>query len=199
MFGYLKKVGMTRLFVDGKSKAVTVVEFCKPIPLQMKTIKKDGYSAIQIGSVKKRKVSKAVLVHVKNNSNLDYGFRFISEFPLKNEEAELNLDFSNFVNGDLLEITGTTKGKGFTGVIKRHGFHGQPASHGHDHIRAPGSIGTREPQRTLPGKKMAGRSGTVTKTMKKTKVIGIDSSKKLLFVGGSLPGANGGYLKFIKI
>jgi large subunit ribosomal protein L3 len=199
MFGYIKKIGMTRLFVDGKSTAVTVVSYCKPTLLQTKTVQKDGYSAVQLGAVKQKKVTKPLLAHIQKNAKVDHGFRFISEFPIEKEGAEINLDFSVFKPGDKLKLSGTSKGKGFTGAVKRWGFAGQPASHGHDHVRAVGSIGTREPQRVLPGKKMAGRSGNSLVTLAKVKIVNVDPAKKFLFLEGSLPGANGGYLKFNQI
>lgn len=199
MFGFFKKLGMTRLFIDGKTTPVTVVELVKSYPLQRKTKAKDGYSAIQMGAVKTRKITKPLAGHLKKSGDVDFGLRLIEEFQIPEDVSDFNFTIDQLKIGDLLKVTGTSKGSGFTGVIKRYDFAGQPATRGHDHVRAVGSIGTRWPQRTLPGKKMAGRAGSETKTLPKVKLLEIDVEKKLLFVKGPLPGANGGYLKFTKV
>ncbi len=200
MIGFAKKIGMTRLFIQGKSVAVTVLEFGQQHVLQTKTMDSDGYKAVQIGSVHKTKSNKAANGHVKKYQGQDRNFRFISEFrDFKLAEDKKLFDINDFTETDFLDITGTVIGRGFAGVVKRHGFAGQPASHGHDHVRAPGSIGSRWPQRVIKGKKMAGHMGANSITVKKVKVVALDTEKKLIFVNGSLPGANSSYLKIRKI
>jgi large subunit ribosomal protein L3 len=198
--GFAKKIGMTRLFLDGKNTPVTVLQFGRNFILQKKLVEKEGYSAIQVGSVAKRKGSQAKLGHIKKYSEVQSDLRFLSEFKdVKIAEDKTTFDINDFEINDLLDLSGSVVGRGFAGVVKRHGFHGQPASRGHDHERAPGSIGSRWPQRVLPGKKMAGHMGTNTVTLKKVKVLAIDHENNLLFVNGSVPGSNSGYLKVKKV
>ena len=198
--GFAKKIGMTRLFVEGKAVPVTAIQFNKTLVLQRKSTSSDGYNAIQVGGIVKRKVGKPVLAHVAKYANVTHGFRFISEFrDLKLDEAKIYFDINDFSEGDELDISAQVIGRGFTGVVKRHGFHGQPKSHGHDHERAPGSIGSRWPQRTVIGKKMAGHTGNNTITLKKVKIIAIDREQSLLFVNGSLPGSNSSYIRIRKV
>jgi large subunit ribosomal protein L3 len=198
MFGFGKKIGMTRLFIGDKATAVTVVQFSKQYLVQKKTIEIDGYNAIQIGSGKTKKPTKQLKGHSKN-ANLTFVPKTLGEFKIENlDDSKTTFDITDFIEEDLINVTGVTVGKGFTGAIKRHGFHGQPASHGHDHVRAVGSIGSRWPQRTLPGKKMAGRSGGENLTLNKQKLLAVDKDLNLLFIKGSLPGVNGSILKIQK-
>jgi large subunit ribosomal protein L3 len=198
--GFAKKIGMTRLFLEGKNTPVTVLQFGRNFILQKKLVEKEGYSAIQVGSVGKRKGSQAQLGHIKKYTDVQSDLRFISEFKdVTIPEDKKAFDINDFQVNDLLDVSGSVIGRGFAGVVKRHGFHGQPASRGHDHERAPGSIGSRWPQRVLPGKKMAGHMGTNTVTLKKVKVLAIDLENNLLFVNGSVPGSNTSYLKIKKV
>ncbi len=198
--GFAKKIGMTRLFIDGRNTPVTVLEFKNNYLLQKKTTQKEGYNAIQVGSVKKVSSSRAAKGHVKKYTGLDHNFRFIEEFDIDNlPEDKKIFDINDFAADDLLDISGTVIGRGFAGVVKRHGFAGQPASHGHDHERAPGSIGSRWPQRVLPGKKMAGRMGGNITKIRKVKIVAVDSENNLLFVHGSVQGSNSSYLKIQKV
>lgn len=198
MIGFAKKIGMTRLFIEGVATAVTAIEYVEPVVLQKKTEDKDGYTAIQAAAVKKKKTTKARVGHAKKHADIEQDFQYISEF--KNlPEGKTEFKFEDFVENDLLDITGTTIGRGFTGAVKRWGFAGQPKTHGHDHERAVGSIGAMYPQRVLPGTKMAGRTGTAKRTIKKAKIVALDSEKKLIFVKGSLPGANSSYFKVVKV
>lgn len=198
--GFAKKIGMTRIFVDGKSVPVTALEFGKNYVLQRKTEDKEGYNSIQIASVKKSRGTKPIKQHVKKYIDLETEFQHISEFrDVTFPEGKKVIDINDFTQDDVLDITGIVLGRGFAGVVKRHGFHGQPASHGHDHERAPGSIGSRWPQRVVKGRKMAGRMGGNTITLKKVKIIAIDNENNLIFVRGSLPGSNSSYLKLKKV
>jgi large subunit ribosomal protein L3 len=199
MIGFAKKIGMTRLFIDGKSTSVTVLEFDNQHVLQRKTIDKDGYKAVQIATKPKKKGNKPATGHSQKYVGVDKEFSLISEFDFDLPEDLKTVSINDFNEKDILDITGLTTGRGFAGVIKRHGFHGQPQTHGHDHVRAPGSIGARWPQRTLPGKKMAGRMGTAQRTLKNVKIVAIDPELKLIFVNGSVQGSNSSYLKIKKV
>jgi len=197
--GFAKKIGMTRLFVDNKSVPVTAIQFETNVILQKKENLKNKTFSIQIGAVKKKGVSQAGLGHAKKYAEVDHGFRFISEFEFDNElEDKKSFEIADFAGEDLLKITGVTIGKGFAGVVKRWHFAGQPASHGHDHVRAAGSIGSRWPQRVTKGKKMPGHLGAINQTLRKVKIVAIDVEKSLIFVKGSIPGANSSYLKINK-
>ncbi len=197
--GYAKKIGMTRLFIDGKAVPVTAIQFNKSFVIQKKTTANDGYKSVQIGSVTKKSVTKPLLGHITKYTKGNTGYRFISEFrDIIVDDNKKYFDIVDFLEGDELNISGQVIGRGFTGVVKRHGFHGQPKSHGHDHERAPGSIGSRWPQRTVIGKKMAGHTGTNTLTLRKVKIVAIDKDQSLIFVRGSLPGSNSSYFKIRK-
>ena len=199
MIGFAIKVGMTRLFIEGMSIPVTAVKFGQSKLVQKKTADKDGYDAVQIGSFKKKSVSKAEQGHIKKHAKSDTPFAVLEEF--KGVEIGDQSDFSvrDFVVGDLVEVSGSTKGRGFTGAVKRYGFAGQPKSHGHYHERAVGSIGAGWPQRVSKGKKMAGHSGNAKLTMRKVKIMAIDEERGLLYLKGSMPGSNSGYLKVKKV
>jgi large subunit ribosomal protein L3 len=199
--GFAKKVGMTRVFKDGRSVPVTVIEVFPSYVLQVKNLKSDGYNAIQIGAFKTKKVTKPIHGHVtKKHQDFNSGFGSISEFKdLDLDSSKLVIDIRDFDKDQILSVSGIVKGRGFAGVVKRHGFAGQPASHGHDHNRAPGSIGSRWPQRVDKGKKMAGHMGSNNITLNKMKILDIDIDKNLLFIKGSIPGANGGILKIRKV
>lgn len=199
--GFAKKVGMTRIFIDSKSVPVTVIEISPSYVLQTKTIEKDGYQAVQIGANKRKKRTKAAQGHInKYQNDIDSGLSSIAEFKDFELEADkLEFNIADFQESDTLNLTAVVKGRGFAGVVKRHGFRGQPASHGHDHKRAPGSIGSRWPQRVDKGKKMAGRMGGNTITLTQVKIVAKDADNNLLFVKGSIPGPNGGILKLRKV
>lgn len=200
MLGIVKKIGMTRLFVEGKAVSVTVLLYPEQTLLQKKSVEKDGYKAIQVGVLPKKRSNKSVQGHSLKHSGVSQGFTKTVEFKFKNnQDMPEKFNLEDFQPPTRIKITGTTKGKGFTGVVKRYNFRGQPASHGHDHVRAVGSIGCRWPQRVLPGTRMAGRGGGVQRTVSNLKVLAVDNENQLLFVAGSVPGANGGLLKISKI
>jgi large subunit ribosomal protein L3 len=200
MLGFAKKIGMTRLFIDGKSTAVTSLLFAGSEVVQTKTVEKDGYKAVQVGAFRKSQTSDALKKHVKTHTGSTKSFIRLEEFrDAEIAEDKKSFDINDFQVGDLLDITGLSIGRGFAGVVKRHGFGGQPKSHGHDHERAPGSIGSRWPQRVGIGKKMAGRMGGSNTTIKKAIVVAIDVENKLLFINGSLQGANKAILKIKKV
>jgi large subunit ribosomal protein L3 len=197
MFGFAQKVGMTRLFINGKYVAVTVLTFPKQNVLQLKTVATDGYTAVQLGAFPKRKTTQSLQGHAKKATNKDWGFHTIGEFDPVKASFELGqvFDINSFEVGKDVKVSGTTKGRGFTGAMKRWDFKGGKASHGHDHKRAVGSIGSRWPQRVPKGKKMAGHYGVETVTVTGLKIVAIDQVKNLLFVGGSVAGANKGFVK----
>ncbi len=197
MFGFAQKVGMTRLFINGKYVAVTVLFFPKQNILQLKNVDKDGYEAIQIGAFPKRKTTKPLIGHIQKATTKDWGFHQIGEFQPTTTTFQIGqvYDINNFEVGKDLAVSGLTKGRGFTGAVKRWGFKGGKGSHGHDHERAVGSIGSRWPQRVPKGKKMAGHSGNETVTVVGLELVAVDLEKNLLFVGGSVAGANKGYVK----
>ena len=200
-----EKLGMTQVFEDdGTVVPVTVIKVEPNTVVQVKGKDKDGYEAVQIGSGSKRKVTKPMKGHLKDLDNL----RFLKEQRLDHPrrrpvdvqtEALVEvkrgdkLDVSIFVPGDVVKITGLSKGKGFAGVMKRHGFSGMPHSHGHHHVaRHGGSIGQRFPQHTLKGMRMAGRTGGVKRTTRGLKVVRVDVESGLLAVRGAVPGNKGG-------
>jgi large subunit ribosomal protein L3 len=155
MIGFAKKMGMTRLFVNGKSTAVTALLVDQNVVVQIKTKDTDGYNAVQIGAFNKKNPTQARLGHIKKHTEMDRDFACLEEFrDVDLPEDKKVFDINDVALNDLLNITGTAMGKGFTGAVKRYGFAGQPASHGHDHVRAVGSIGARWPQRVSKGKRI---------------------------------------------
>jgi large subunit ribosomal protein L3 len=199
-----KKVGMTRVYDEvGQAVPVTVIEAGPCKVLQVKTEATDGYSAIQVGfgDKKANRVNKAIGGHLKK-SNSD-GYYFIREFRVENDSAyeggqEVTLDAVMKV-GDKVDVQGTSKGRGFQGVIKRHGFSGGGSGHGSMFHRAPGSIGcSAYPARVVKGKKMPGRMGNDTVLRKNVIVVDVRSEENVVLLKGPLPGAKNGLLKIFK-
>jgi large subunit ribosomal protein L3 len=184
------KVGMTQMFKeDGSVVPVTLVKIEPNIVVQVKTKENDGYNAIQIGTGLKKKLNKPEKGHAKDLGS----FAILKEFKSADEfKVGDTLDISIFAEGETVKVSGTSKGKGFQGVVKRHGFRGMPASHGaHSVLRHAGSIGQRFPQHTLKGMRMAGRMGGVAKSIRGLKIVKIDAENKLLAITGAVPGNNG--------
>lgn len=190
---------MTRIFrEDGTVVPITLIEAGPVTVTQIRTVDRDGYEAIQVGFGKAKKTSKSVKGHLKNLPDL----KNLREFRTAPGELKRGaaLDVSVFEAGDLVKVSGLSKGKGFQGVVKRHGFHGMPASRGHHHVmRHGGSIGQRFPQHTLKGMRMAGRMGGQRQTIRGLKVVSIDKENNLLAVKGAVPGRKGTLLEIIKI
>ena len=192
-----KKIEMTQKFLeDGRVAPVTVV---KAGPCTVTQVKgdKDGYTAVQIGFDKKRVINKPLAGHLKDLSN----FRYLREFRV-DDQADFArgkiFDVTSFEVGDKLKVTATSKGKGFQGVVKRHGFHGSPASHGHkDQLRMPGSIGATDAARVFKGTRMAGRMGTDTVTVSNLELIEVDAEKGLLYIKGAVPGHRNSLVKIV--
>lgn len=194
-----KKAGMSQLFgADGRARAVTVLEVEPNVVTQVKTEAREGYNAVQVGALETlaKRLTKPQRGHLKDLAPLKY----LTEFRTKNGELKRGdtVKVNVFSPGDKVTVSGVSVGKGFQGVVKRHGFAGGPASHGHRHVlRAPGAIGGRFPQRVLKGKRMAGRTGGKQVTVKNLEIIRVDESKNLLFVAGPVPGKKGRLVKII--
>ncbi|WP_283788396.1 50S ribosomal protein L3 [Bermanella sp. WJH001] len=195
-----KKAGMTRVFTeDGASVPVTVIEITPNRVSQVKTTETDGYNAVQVtaGSKKASRVSKAAAGHFAK-ANVTAGDALL-EFRT-DEVAELNvgdeLTVARFEAGQIVDVTGTSKGKGFQGGIKRWNFSMQDATHGNSlSHRAPGSIGQcQTPGRVWKGKKMAGHMGAERVTTQNLEIVRVDAESNLILVKGALPGATGGQL-----
>lgn len=190
-----KKVGMTRVYSEeGDAIAVTAIETGPCVVLQKKSVDKDGYNAIQVGFANKKesRVSKPMMGHFKAAGK--GGFYHIKEFRVDDlspyELGQELLVSDMFKAGDLVDVCGVTKGRGFQGVIKRHGFKGGRDTHGSMFHRAPGSIGcSAYPSRVVKGKKMPGRMGNALVTKKNVMVIDVRPESNVLLVKGCLPGA----------
>lgn len=170
MFILAKKLNMTEVFTEeGRVVPVTVLEAGTCKVSQVKTRERDKYEAVQIEFGKKKR-----------------------EFRIRNHESGIKvgqeIKVSDFTPGQVIDISGISKGRGFAGAMKRHGFHGAPGSHGHDHPRAVGSIGQRFPQHVRPGLRMAGHMGHQNATVKHSIVVAVDPTKNLLFIKGGVPG-----------
>ncbi|MGH7793077.1 MAG: 50S ribosomal protein L3 [Thermodesulfobacteriota bacterium] len=194
-----RKIGMTELFLhDGTFVVATVIKAGPCFVVQKRNAEKDGYEAIQLGfeEVKPQRITKAILGHLKRAGTGP--LRFLREFKVLDGNIDdyrtgdlVQADI--FKDGDIVDISGTSKGKGFAGVMKRHGFAGQPDSHGGMSHRKPGSIGQHSyPARVWRGMKMAGHMGAGRVTMQGVRVVKVDPEKDLLLVKGSVPGPNGG-------
>jgi large subunit ribosomal protein L3 len=192
-----KKIGMTSIFAaDGKQTACTIIEAGPNTVTQVKTNDVDGYTALQLafGDKKEKHTTQAQINHFAKASATPK--KFVKEFRNYSIEKSLGdtITVDIFAEGDTVEVVGTTKGKGFQGVVKRHGFSGVgEASHGqHDRQRAPGSIGgSSYPSRVFKGMRMAGRMGGDRVKMKGLKVVKIFAEKNYILVSGSVPGHNG--------
>ncbi len=197
-----KKLGMVRIFESGKAQAVTAIEAGPCTVTQVKTADKDGYNAVQLGFGvnKKAKSPKGEAATAKGPKQ----FKHLREFELaENEkiEAGQKFDVSLFKPGDVVNVVGVSKGKGFAGVVKRHHFKGGPKTHGQsDRQRAPGSIGsTTTPGRVLKGMRMGGHMGDQRVTARNLKIFRADAAKNLLLVTGAVPGASNGLLMIRKV
>ncbi len=190
-----KKLEMTQVFLpDGTVVPVTLVQAGPCVVTQVKQSEQDGYQAVQLGFLNAKRLNKPMEGHLKDLPKT----RILQEFRLK-EAGDLKrgdmIEASVFETGDRIDVIGTSKGRGFQGVVKRHGFHGGPASHGHkDQQRMPGSIGAGGVQRVFKGMKMAGRMGNDTVTVKNLKIAEIREGG-ILAIAGAVPGARNSILK----
>ncbi len=190
-----KKNIMTRQFLpDGKQVPVTVVDILPCIVTGVKTKAKSGYQAVQFGYGQKKKLGKALRGIYKNIGN----FEGLHEFRLLDKgdyQIGKKIELSQFTVGETVKVTGFSKGLGFQGVVKRHGFSGQPASHGHkDQLRMPGSIGSGGVQKVFKGLRMAGRMGGQKTTVLNLEVIAVKPEVNQLWLKGAVPGARNGLL-----
>ena len=190
-----RKLGMTGFFTpQGELIPVTVVEAGPCTVTQIKTTAKDGYNALQLGfgARKAKRMNKPMQGHLKNSG--DKLFAYVREVPVDNPEEytlgqDVTLDL--FEVGERVDVVGTTKGRGFAGVIKRHGFHRGPAGHGSKNVRPPGSIGcSASPSKVIKGKKMPGQYGTDRQTVRNIKIVDIRPEENLIFLKGAVPGSS---------
>src|SRR3989337_1723881 len=185
-----RKLGMTQVFEkDGAAVPVTVIEAGPCTVIQVKTRERDGYQAGRVGLGASRRVNSPQKGHMKGLGQ----FRYLREFRVDDIgewEVGKKVGCEIFEPGDLVDVSGATKGRGFAGVMKRHGFHGGPKNHGQsDRARAPGSVGAgTAPGRVVKGTKMAGHMGTGQVTVKNLKVVQSDPSRNILMVQGAVPG-----------
>lgn len=199
-----KKIGMSQIFNDaGAVLPVTVIE-AGPCPVvQIKTTETDGYSAVQLGfgAQKSTRTTKAEAGHA-TKAGLDAAPSTLNEFAIDDGvEFELgqNLTVEVFEAGDRVKVTGTTKGRGFQGVVKRYNFAGRPSTHGHPMSRNPGSMGPgTDPSRVIKGKKLPGRMGGKRQTIRNLEIVQVDAERNLLFVRGAVPGSRGSVVYITK-
>jgi len=190
-----RKIGMTRVYDEtGVATAVTVIEAKPGVISQIKTKEKDGYSAAQLSfeDIKENRVAKAQAGHLKKNGISPK--RLAREFELETAEAKIGdlVGVTRFEVGQMVDVIGISKGKGFQGVVKRFGFHGQPETHGSMMHRRPGSIGCRGiPGRIFKNKKMPGHMGVDQITVQNLRVVQVRESDNLILIKGAVPGPNG--------
>ena len=194
-----KKIGMTRVYDDkGKATPVTVIEAGGNTALQIKTEDSDGYSSVQVGfdTQKPQRVTQPLLGHFKKASSEPK--KFIREFRLPEGtalEGAVDLNVSQFAVGDVVDVIGRSKGKGFQGVMKKHNMAGQPMSHGHMMHRRNGAIGNRStPGRIWKNMGMPGHMGDERITVQNLRVVQVRPEEGVILISGAVPGANGGYV-----
>ena len=197
------KIGMTRIFNEtGVPVPVTVIQAGPCSVVQQKQPEKEGYLALQLGFGKVRRPAKSLTGHFKK-AGLEQVHRLLKEFPVDAPEfqkfpvgSQIKVDI--FVPGEKVSVSGLSIGKGFQGVVKRHGFRGGPATHGSMSHRAPGSIGGSNPDRVPKGRRMGGRMGGKRITVHNLEVVKIDTEKNLLLLKGAVTGAENGFLEIKK-
>ena len=190
-----RKVGMTQIFSDaGAAVPVTVIE-AGPCPVvQIRSAEPDGYNALQLGfgATRAERSTRPELGHAKK-AGLDYAPRTLREFRVASTDGYAlgqQLTVEQFREGDRIRVTGTTKGRGFQGVVKRHGFRGRPASHGHPKKRNPGTLGPgTNPSRVIKGRRMPGHMGAGQQTVRNLRIERVDTDRNLIYIRGAVPGA----------
>ena len=191
-----RKIGMTQVFTEsGKLIPVTVVEVEPNVVTQIKTKENDGYEAIQLGFDTKREklATKASAGHTaKAKTTPKRFFREIKGVDINDYTLGQEVTVELFEPGEIIDVTGTTKGKGFQGVIKRHGQSRGPMGHGSHYHRRPGSMGTMRPMRVFKGKKLPGHMGTLTVTIQNLEVVAIDTENNVILIKGNVPGPKNG-------
>ena len=188
-----RKIGMTQIFTEeGKLIPVTVVQATPNVVLQVKTVETDGYEAVQVGFENKREklANKPEMGHVAKAETAPK--RFIREFRNINAaeyQVGQEIKVDTFVEGEVVDVTGKTKGKGFQGVIKRHGQSRGPMAHGSRYHRRPGSMGSIAANRVLKGKKLPGQTGGNIVTVQNLEIVKVDTERNVLLIKGNVPGA----------
>ncbi len=191
-----KKIGMSQVFTpEGQLIPVTVIEAGPCVVVQKKTTETDGYEAIQIGfgAIKPKHLTKAMSGHFKKAAV--EAKKYVREFRLEDTasyEVGLELKADLFAEGEWIDVTGVTRGKGFAGSIKRHGYSRGPTTHGSHYHRGPGSLGSVDPSRVFKGRRLPGRMGGDQVTVQKLQIVRVDTERNLLLVRGAVPGASGG-------
>lgn len=193
-----KKLGMTQVFrEDGTVVPVTVIQAGPCVVMQKKTLENDGYEAIQLGfdDKKESRANRPEIGHAKKaNTTPKRYIREIRGVDLDQYEVGQEIKVDIFQTGEFVDVTGTTKGKGFQGAIKRHGFSRGPMAHGSKYHRGPGSLGSIAPNRVFKGRPLPGRMGNERRTIQRLEVIKVDPERNLLLVKGSVPGAKNSYV-----
>lgn len=191
-----RKIGMTQVFTtEGKLIPVTVVSVEPNVVTQIKTMENDGYESIQLGFDTKREklATKASIGHTnKANTTPKRFFKEIRGVDVNNYSLGQEISVDVFEQGEVIDVTGTTKGKGFQGVIKRHGQSRGPMGHGSHYHRKPGSMGTMRPMRVFKGKNLPGHMGTLTVTIQNLEIVAVDLENNCILVKGNVPGPNQG-------
>jgi large subunit ribosomal protein L3 len=193
-----KKIAMSQQFkADGQVVPVTIVKAGSCFISQVKS-DKDGYQAVQVGFESKKKLNKPLKGHLKNLTQA----RYLREFRVEGDQADYKIGqqitAGVFAPGDKADVTATSKGKGFQGVVKRHHFAGAPKTHGDkDQLRHGGSIGAQRPQRVIKNKRMAGRMGNDQVTVKNLEIIAVDDKNELLYIKGAVPGCRNALVKIV--
>jgi large subunit ribosomal protein L3 len=198
-----KKLGMTQIFApDGTMTPVTVIKAGPCVVVQRKTVSSDGYEAVQLGLVEERsprRVNKPMQGHFEKAGIPPT--RILREFRLEGEDGAAGINVGDkvlvdqFAENDIVDVVGTSKGRGFAGFVKRHGFGGGRASHGSMFHRAPGSIGASAfPSRVIKGTRMAGHMGVERKTIKNLRIVKVNTEDNIILVKGAVPGPNGAYV-----
>ena len=191
-----RKIGMTQVFTEsGKLIPVTVVEVEKNVVTQIKTKENDGYEAIQLGfgNTREKLATKASAGHTaKAQTTPKRFFREIKGVDINSYTLGQEISADIFTPGEVVDVTGTTKGKGFQGVIKRHGQSRGPMGHGSHYHRGPGSMGTMRPMRVFKGKKLAGHMGTLTVTIQNLEIVAVDTENNVILISGNIPGPKKG-------
>jgi large subunit ribosomal protein L3 len=196
-----KKLKMTQIFNEnGEVIPVTLVEYKEGYVVDLKTEEKDGYVALKVGfeEVDEKKLTKPEIGYLKKKNlpplKILKEFRFNSFEEIKDYKIGDRITIDIFKEGDYVDVTGKSIGKGFQGVVKRHGFHGGPATHGSMSHRAPGSIGPTAPQRVLKGRRMAGHMGNKKVTIQNLQIVKIMKDENIIMIKGAIPGPSNGYI-----
>lgn len=192
-----KKIGMTQVFAaDGTLVPVTVIEVSPNVVLQKKTVETDGYSSIQLGYMDKKNPTKPEVGHASKANTAPK--RFVKEIAgddMNMFEVGQSVKANIFAEGEIVDVTGTSKGKGYAGVIKRHNFHRGPMAHGSGYHRGTGSMGSIQAARIKKGKKMPGRLGGEQTTVQNLVVVKIDLEKNVMLIKGNVPGAKNSFVQ----